>query len=119
MALEVFAGLRLVQHLPQSNDILQAVDHPGVGRLAVTPGAARFLVIRFHALGQIQMCHESHIGFVDAHAERDGCNDDDTVLGEKPALMLMAGIGFQTCVIRQGVEALRYQPFGRGFRFFA
>src|SRR5690606_36253334 len=39
--------------LPDLHDVLQAVHHPRVGRLAVPYGTARFLIVRLDALRQI------------------------------------------------------------------
>ena len=71
-----FAALRGRHHLAQFDDILQAVDHPGVGRLAIAPGATGFLVVGLHGLGHIQVRDEAHVRFVDAHAKGDGGDDD-------------------------------------------
>ena len=42
------------------------------GRCAVAAGTSGFLEIGFQGIGRIEVHHQSHIGFVDAHAEGIG-----------------------------------------------
>ena len=49
-ALEFLGSRALVDHPPLIDDIGQAIGHPGVGRQAVTPGAAGLLVIALDVL---------------------------------------------------------------------
>ena len=109
-AFEFLVALRGIHHLPQHDHILQPIDHPGGGRLAVTPGTARLLIIGFETLGQVQMHDEAHIGLVDAHAEGDGGHHDHTVLPQEALLIALAHFGTQPGVIGHGVETLLHQP---------
>ena len=79
-AFVLFVRFGLLHHLPQPHHVLQAIDHPRFRGFAVAPGAARFLIIGFHALGQVDVRHEAHVRFVDAHAEGDGGDDHHVVL---------------------------------------
>ncbi len=72
---------------PSPHDVLQAVDHPRLGRFAVATGAAGFLIVGLDALRQIEMRDEAHVGFVDAHAERDGRDDHHRVVAQKAVLI--------------------------------
>ena len=83
-------GLGILDHLAQAGDVLQAIDHPGIGGQAVAAGAAGLLVIGFEALGQIEMGDEAHVGLVDAHAEGDGGDHDDAVFLEEAVLVALA-----------------------------
>src|SRR5262245_43572882 len=47
--------IRCLDQLTQLRHILEAVEHEGLRRQAVAPGAARFLVISLEALRQIEM----------------------------------------------------------------
>ena len=58
--------------LSDLHDVLQAVDHPRLGRLAVAAGAADLLVIRFHGSGDVGVQHKADVLLVDAHAEGVG-----------------------------------------------
>ena len=49
--LVLLVGLGSFEHLPETDDVGQAVDHPGIGGKAVASGAPRFLVVGFDALG--------------------------------------------------------------------
>jgi hypothetical protein len=55
-----------------AGEILRAPEQPGLGRLAVAPGAAGLLVISLDRLGEAGMGDEAHVGLVDAHSEGDG-----------------------------------------------
>ncbi len=58
------------------------------------------------------MGDESYIGFVDAHAERDGRHDDDAFLADE-ALLMPATIGIgKACVIGERRPAALAQPIG-------
>ena len=109
-----FAGLGLFDHLPQQHHVAQAVAEPGLGRVAVAAGAAGFLVIAFQRLGQVQVRHEAHVGFVDAHAEGDGGHHHHAFLAQEAALVFRADAGVEAGVVGQGMHALLAQP-GRGF----
>ena len=55
-----------------AGEILGAPEQPGLGRLAVAPGAAGLLIISLDRLGDAGMGDEAHVRLVDAHAEGDG-----------------------------------------------
>ena len=113
-ALVLLVRFGFVHHLAQANHVLQAVGHPRFRRRAVAPGAARFLVVRLHALGQIQVGDETHIRFVDAHAEGDGGHHDHAVFAEKPRLVPRPLARGHAGVVGQGVVADGTELFGHG-----
>ena len=88
---EVLAGDRLlllirdtVDEAVQPHGVGWAVEEHAFARQAVSAGAARFLVITLDVLGQVMVQDEPDVGLVDAHAERDGRDDDlDLVLDEE------------------------------------
>ena len=86
-ALAFFAGLGLGDHLRQRHHIAEAVGHPRFRRQSVTPGAAGLLVVALHALGQVQVRHETHVGLVDAHAEGDGGHHHHPFLAQEALLV--------------------------------
>jgi hypothetical protein len=111
---ELLVGLAFLDHPSLLHGVGQAVGHPGVGRRAIAAGAAGFLIIAFDALGQVQMRHEAHVRFVDAHAEGDGGGHDDAVIAQKGILIAPAHRLFHAGVIRQRLDAVFHQP-GSGF----
>ena len=90
--LECLRAGELIDHAPLLHDVGQAIGHPGAGRLAVASGASGFLIIGLDAFRQIEMGDETHIGLVDAHAERDGGNDHHTVLVDEAILIAGAQV---------------------------
>ena len=115
MTLDAFVriiGIGGLEHLPQGDHVLQAVDHPGIRRQSVAAGTPGFLVIRLDALGQIQVGDETHIRFVDAHAEGDGGDDDDAFLVEKTRLVPAAHLGAEAGMVGQRIQTLAREPGG-------
>src|SRR5699024_2192864 len=94
------------------DDIAEAVDHPGVGGQSVASGATGLLVVALDGARQVEVGDEADIGFVDAHAEGDRGDYDDTVLAEEPGLVLRADLGRQHSVIGQGGDAAGGERLG-------
>ena len=107
-----FIARRFVDHAALLHHVLQAVGQPGGGGQAVAAGAAGFLVVAFHRLGQVDVGHEAHVGLVDAHAEGDGGHHDHAVLAQEARLVGGAHLGAQAGVVGHGVDALVAQEFG-------
>jgi hypothetical protein len=53
---------RLFDHLTVDHHVVEPVGHPGFRRLPITAGTPGFLIVRFEALGQIEMGHEANVG---------------------------------------------------------
>ena len=90
--------------------ISHAISHPGVGGEPISPGATCLLVIGFEVLGQVEMGDKPHIGFVDAHAESDGRDDDDAFFLEEAVLVALAHRGVEPGVIGERAAALGTEP---------
>ncbi len=99
--------------LPQLDDVLQAVGEPGVGREAVAAGAASLLIICLDRLRQVEVRDEPHVRLVDAHAERDGGDDDDGALVAEALEHIAAHVGIEAGVIGERGAPLARQPCGR------
>ena len=112
VAFELLVAFRLRQHLLVADSVLQAVGHPGGGGLAVTAGAAGFLVVGFDAFRQVQVGDEAHVRFVDAHAERHRGHHHQAVLAQKALLVVGAHRAAQAGVVGQGGDALVGEPLG-------
>ena len=55
---------------------------PPIG-LAIAPGTAGFLLVSLYACWQAHSGDKAHIGFVDAHAESDGCHDNEAFFADE------------------------------------
>ena len=86
-SLVLFAAFGGRHHLPQLNDVLKPINHPRIGRHAITPRAAGFLIVRLDSFRQVEMCDEADVGFVDSHTEGD-CRDDDYALFAEEARLI-------------------------------
>ena len=51
-------------------------EQHGIRRRAVASGPPRLLEVRLNGVGQVHVCHEAHVGLVDAHAESVGGHHD-------------------------------------------
>ncbi len=91
----------------------EAVDHPGLGGQPVAPSAAGLLVVALHALRQIQVRDETHVGLVDAHAEGNGGHHHHAVFLDEPVLPLLALGGGEAGVIGERVDAVVDQHLRR------
>ena len=96
---EIAGGL----HIPQRE------QQDALGLFAVAAGAAGFLVVVFQVFGHIIMQHETHIGFVDAHAEGVGGHHDPAAVVDEILLVLLPFAGFQPGVVAGGRDARRPQ----------
>ena len=108
-------GFGVFDEAPQLGHVAGAMHHPGHGGEAVAAGPAGLLVVGLQTLGQIDVGHEAHVRFVDAHAEGDGGHHDHAAA---MAETLQAGgplRGRQPGVVRQGVVARRHQGGGELF----
>ena len=52
--------------------VVVVVEHHGISFLAVASSTSCFLEVCFEAGGTVFVYHQSHVGFVDAHAEGVG-----------------------------------------------
>ncbi len=95
-ALDLVRRVALVDHPPAQCDVLHAIEHQGFGRRAVAAGAAGFLVIGFEARRQVEMRDEADVRLVDPHAEGDGRDQDQPLVGEEGVLVAVARFGGET-----------------------
>ena len=70
-----------------------------------SPGAAGLLIIGFDIARDIEMHHEAHVGFIDAHAEGDGGHHHLQIVTLERFLHLRAAI-----VVQPGVVGADAQP---------
>ena len=75
-----------------------------IARQAVPPGAARFLVIALHGLGQVIVHHQAHVRLVDAHAKCDRRHHDLDLVANELLLGLPPQVPVQTGMVGQGAE---------------
>ena len=105
-------ALRGVDEEEQVEDVLQAVGHPGVGRLAVAPGPPGLLVVGLEALRQVEMGDEAHVGPVDPHAEGDGGDHHHPFAGAEAVERRAAVGGAHAGVVGQRLDPLLGEPGG-------
>ncbi|MNV33371.1 hypothetical protein D3C71_1247380 [compost metagenome] len=96
----------VLQHLLEHHHVLQAVGHPGIRRQTVTATTTGFLVIGLKGFRQIEVRDKTHVGLVDAHAERHGGDHDQAFLIEEAFLVMGPRVVGQAGVVRQRREAL-------------
>ena len=68
----VFFGERIANAFLQNGFVALRIKEHGVCFLPVASGTSGFLEISFGRIGEIDVNHQTHIGLVDAHAERIG-----------------------------------------------
>ena len=98
-------------------DILVIIESNAITFPTVTTGTARLLIVSLQALRDIVMDHETHIGFVDTHAESDSCHDDIDFLHQELVLVLLAGLAIQSRMVRQGAYAVDHKRLGQFLHF--
>ena len=72
---------------------------------AITTGTTRLLRIRLDRLGEAPVPDLPNVGFVDAHSEGSGGDDDRVVRAHKSILALLAHVAAETRVIRLGGQS--------------
>ena len=75
---------------PRAREIVGAPEQPRLGRVAVAPGAAGFLVIGLDRLGRAGVGDEAHVGLVDPHPEGDRRGDDHVFGRDEGRLVALA-----------------------------
>ena len=65
------------------------------------------------------MGDEADVRLVDAHAERDRGDDDDSLLPQEPRLRVLAHCGVETRVVGHGVDPAGAEPRGSGLHALA
>ena len=105
--LEGVGAIGLGDPLPELHDVLQAIGHPGVGRLSVAAGASRFLIVGLDRFRQVEVGDEAYVRLVDAHAEGDGRHDDDAVVAQEFRLRSGADRRIEPGVIGERLAAFR------------
>lgn len=93
-------------------DIGVAVEEEAIGTQAVTAGAPDLLVIAFQVFGQVVMENEADIGFINAHTESDGGDDDGDVVTDKLLLVETAVGVVEAGVVGEGVPAVALELLG-------
>ena len=83
------------------------------GRVAVTAGAARLLVVGLDALGHVVVDHVAHVGLVDAHAKGVGGNHHLDIVVDKGALALTTGVVAHAGMVAANTNAAGAQRLGK------
>ena len=115
----LFLILHLADPVLLPRPIPRRVEENAVARQTVAPRPARLLVVALDALGHVVVDDEANVGLVDAHAERDGGNDDRGLIPDEPLLVQASDRRIESGMIRQGAEALCSQILDQLFRVLA
>ena len=106
------ADLGLADEVGDETAIGGRVEQHAARRLAVTPGAARLLVVALERGGQRPVPDRAHVGLVHAHAERRR-RDHHAVGGRHEARLARVALGrAEPGVVRLGREIGLAQPLG-------
>jgi hypothetical protein len=89
---------------PARFEILWRVAKQRLRRQTVAARASRLLIVGLHRGRQIDVTDEAHIGFIDAHAERDRCHHDNALFGDKLILMSVTCAAVESGVIGKRIE---------------
>ena len=84
---------------------------------SVTSCTSCLLIIALEALGDVVVDDIADVGFVDAHAESDGGNDDIDFLHKEVVLCLCADSGFHAGVIGSSRDVVGAEDFSK-FLYF-
>ena len=114
-----FLAFFLVNEIIDFGNVGITVEQKTVRGQAIASRACDFLIITFDAFRQIKVNDKAHIRFVDAHAERDGGNDDLHVVTDE-GLLIFTPLGiFKSRVIRTNRISARSQIRGKFIDLFA
>ncbi len=91
-----------LQHAAQPLGVRGVKQQQGLGRQTISTGAAGLLVVGLDILGRVVMDHETHVGFVDAHAERHGRHHHLDVIAQEGLLHAGSFVTRQARVIAGG-----------------
>ena len=114
-----FLALFLVDEIVDLGDVGITIKQEAVCGQTVTPGATDLLIIAFDAFRQIKVDDEAHVGFVDAHPEGDGGDNDLHIVADERFLILLSVYIFQSGVIGSGGISTRDQIRGQFIHLFA
>src|SRR5258706_3882977 len=114
-----FVALFLVDEVVEFGDVRITIKQQTMRGQTVTPGATDFLIITFDALGQIEVNDKTYVGLVDAHAERDGGNNNLRIIADEGFLIFAAIRIFKPSMIWADGIALRCKICGEFIYLFA
>ena len=89
----------------QFGDICVAIKEQRLAFQSVAAGSTGFLIVAFDVLRQIHVHDKSNVRFVDAHSERDRCDDDLCFVVEERGLMPIARLFVEAGMIRKCAES--------------
>ena len=101
-----FAALAFEDAFAQDDPVVEAVAQPADGGQAVPSGTAAFLIEVFDALRHVEVGDEADVGFVYAHAEGDGGDDDEAVFVSEAVLRGFALLHGHAGVVGHGIQAV-------------
>ena len=94
-------------------EIVTVPQQMAAGRVAISAGATRLLVVGLDALGHVVVNHVTHVGLVDAHAKGVGGNHHLDVVVDKGTLALAAGVVAHAGMVAPHTNAAGAQCLGK------
>jgi predicted AAA+ superfamily ATPase len=95
-----FTGIFLIDEVFYLLNISVTVQHQAMRFQPVPSGPSDFLVIAFNVFGQIEMNHETNIGFINPHAECNGSHDNLHIIPDKCFLVAVTFHSRQAGMVR-------------------
>ena len=110
LATDVLLGHRLSLHeLLELLQVLIGIEGDADALAAVATGTSRLLVVAFEALRDVVVDDEAYVGFVDAHAKSNGCDDDIDSFHEEVVLRLGTCLRVEASMIGCGLDFIGLQ----------
>ncbi|MNB99359.1 hypothetical protein D3C75_466380 [compost metagenome] len=110
-------GGLLFQAAAQPGHIGRIVKQHRLGRQAITPGAARLLIVGFDIARNVEMHHKAHVRFVDAHTKGDGRHHNLQIVALELLLHLGTDVVFQPGMVSRRAKTPTLQTGGGVFHF--
>ena len=101
---------------PQAN-IFWAIECERFGTRAIAASTADFLIVALDRFGQICVGDPADVGFVDAHAEGDGRNNDECIFCVEAVLDAAAFVRVHCAMVVAGIVTLVAQSSSQRFCF--
>lgn len=102
----LIVALTISDQLLQDPYILLAIEKNAIGGIYVSACATRLLIVSFRGFWKSVVYDKPHVWLVDAHAERNCCNDNLDLALLPGSLYLNLLLGVEACVVVPGGDSL-------------
>ena len=115
----LFGGGLAVHELLEFPQVVLAEEGDAVSLSPVASGASRLLIVALKTLRNVVVHDKTHIGFVDSHAEGDGCDNHIYALHKEVVLRLRARCRVESCVVRRRLDVVCLEHGSEFLHLFA